>query len=111
MEKLIQTVKTSKWILTSLLFSLGFLSGIYIIGNTQLQANVITQSPPLQEAELPFIFTEQSHYKEVKINLLTANTFLVEFLATSGPGNSLHPFSYIVVKENGTLIGVKEVLN
>lgn len=98
-------------VLAPMLFvSFGVFFGLIVLNANFFQASLLqSQKSLLNEHEVVSIFTEVQNIRDVEITSLSDNIFLVEFSATEGQGDSLHPFQYIVTKDGDTLIGIKEV--
>jgi len=85
-----------KVLLTLLALSFSIFSGFMIYNQNHFIASLIQPNEVLEESEFPALFTEYRDIRELDIRSISPGNYIVEFLATEGIGNSLHPFSFIV---------------
>lgn len=107
--QILHNILHDKILLMLLALSFSIFSGLMVYSQNQLLASLIQPSEVLVESELQALFTEQQNIKEVEIRPLSERAFIVEFLASEGRGNSLHPFSFVVVKEGGVIVDIQEM--
>ena len=108
-QEITKNILQDRFLISLLSLSFGICIGLITFNTQILQASLIQKTPSeLNYKELDGIFTELENKKEVEINRIGNNTFLVEFFATEGEGSSLHPYVFIVKKEGNTLISVNE---
>ena len=109
-KKTFKNILKDRYLSAALALSTGIFAGVMAFhSSTLFQASLLQTESTLEATELEYIFTEVDNIKEVEISALSSTSYLVEFFATQGTGNSLHPYSYVVVKENNTVISVSEI--
>jgi hypothetical protein len=110
LHTLFTNILNDKVLAPFLFVSFGAFFGIIVLNASFFQASLLQpQKSLLNEREVVQMLTETQNVRDVEITSLSENTFLVEFSATEGTGDSLHSFQYIVTKEGKTLVGIKEV--
>lgn len=119
MKSLLQNIKKTfknilkdRYLSAVLALSTGIFVGVMVLhSSTLFQASLLQTNTSLDASEIAYIFTEVDNIKELEISALSSTAYLVEFFATQGAGDSLHPYSYVVTKENNTIISVTEISN
>ena len=103
-------------------FTIGLLLGVSIsnaylnessqasIFDTNIEENSNNSATQLNENDIKTSFNKHEIIKEIEITSLYKNTYLVNFFANiSKKGNSLHPFKYIIVKEEDIITKTIEI--
>jgi len=100
----------NKRLLIAIGLVMGIVLGMAVFGG-EYRANILEEptSAPVTEAEVTTFFVEHPVIKDISVSPLQENKYLVEFMGTKGLGDSLHPYSYILTKEDGQFVNVIEV--